>query len=215
MVVALSQNLTKTSAVGQRVALRDVTWQGYQDILQALSGSRSARLTFDRGMLEIAVPSQLHEFSGRLIELFIRILVVELGLKMKTLGSTTLDREDLNRGAEPDNAFYIQNFAKVVGRTIDLTQDPPPDLIVEVDITHTDIDKNHLYATMGVPELWRFDGDLLQIFQLEGDSYVEVVKSQTFPLIIKSDLYRFLEQAKLDEVEAETNFRAWVRQQWY
>jgi hypothetical protein len=78
MVVALSQNLTKTSAVGQRVALRDVTWQGYQDILQALSGSRSARLTFDRGMLEIAVPSQLHEFSGRLIELFIRILVVEL-----------------------------------------------------------------------------------------------------------------------------------------
>ena len=195
----------------QRVTLLGITWQGYQDILRALPDNRSSRLTFDNGVLEIAVPLQIHEFSGRLIELFIRILVVELGLKIKTLGSTTLNREDLDRGAEPDNAYYIQNYSKVIGKTIDLAQDPPPDLIVEVDISNTDIDKNRLYASMGVPEFWRFDGNILQILTLHNSDYTEVSHSPTFDLIEKEDLYRFLEQARIDEVDAEIDFRAWVR----
>jgi len=195
----------------KRVTLRGITWQGYQDILRALPDSRSSRLTFDNGVLEITVPLQVHEFSGRLIELFIRILVVELGLKIKTMGSTTLNREDLNRGAEPDNAYYIQSYPKVIGKIIDLAQDPPPDLIVEVDITNTEIDKNRLYASMGVPEFWRFDGNLLQILALNDSGYVEVSHSPTFNWIEKEDLYRFLEQSRIDEVEAEIEFRAWVR----
>ena len=104
------------------------------------------------------MPLEEHEFSGRLIELFVRILVVELGLKIKTMGSTTLDRSDLDRGAEPDSAYYIQNQSRVAGRKVDLATDPPPDLVVEVDITHTDINKPALYAAMGVPEFWRYDG---------------------------------------------------------
>ncbi|MCY7408374.1 MAG: Uma2 family endonuclease [Alkalinema sp. CAN_BIN05] len=195
----------------QRVTLRGITWQGYQDILRALPNNRSSRLTFDNGVLEITVPLQVHEFSGRLIELFIRILVVELGLKLKTMGSTTLNREDLNRGAEPDNAYYIQSYPKVIGKIIDLAQDPPPDLIVEVDITNSDIDKNRLYASMGTPEFWRFDGDIWQILALRDSGYVEVSHSPTFNWIDKEDLYRFLEQARIDEVEAEIEFRAWVR----
>ena len=107
MVTTLTPKPKTMPIVGEkRVTLRGITWQGYQDILRALPDSRSARLTFDNGVLEIAVPLQIHEFSGRLIELFIRILVFELGLKLKTMGSTTLNREDLNRSAEPDNAYY-------------------------------------------------------------------------------------------------------------
>ena len=178
------------TAIGeQRVTLRGITWQGYQDILRALPDNRSSRLTFDNGVLEIAVPLQIYEFSGRLIELFIRILVVELGLKIKTLGSTTLNREDLDRGVEPDNAYYIQNYSKVIGKIIDLAQDPPPDLIVEVDISNTDIDKNRLYASMGIPEFWRFDGNILQIFVLRGSDYIEISHSPTFDWIEKEDLY--------------------------
>jgi Uma2 family endonuclease len=196
----------------KRVTLRGITWQGYQDILRSLPQTRSARLTYDDGTLEITVPSELHEFSGRLIGLFIRILVVEMGLKLKTMGSTTLDRPDLNRGAEPDNAYYIQNQPQVAGREVDLKKDPPPDLVVEVDITSTDLDKNRLYANMGVPEFWRFDGRTWKILQLEGMEYKEVPQSSTFPGVEKEDLYRFLEQAQIDEVEAELNFRQWVRQ---
>ena len=70
-------------------------------------------------------------------------------MDMKTMGSTTLDQETLDRSAEPDDAYYIQNQPLVSGRDVDLAKDPPPDLVVEVDITHTDIDKLRLYAAMG------------------------------------------------------------------
>jgi Uma2 family endonuclease len=100
------------------------------------------------------MPLRDHEFALRLIERFVIILVMEMGMKVKTMGSTTVNRKNLDRGSEPDCAYYIQNQAKVAGRTVDFATVPPPDLVVEVDITHTDIDKNRLYAAMGVPEFW-------------------------------------------------------------
>jgi Uma2 family endonuclease len=194
----------------RRVILKNITWQGYQQLLGILGESRSARITFDRGILEITMPLEEHEFSGRLIELFVRILVVELGLKIKTMGSTTLDRSDLDRGAEPDNAYYIQNQPLVAGRKVDLAIDPPPDLVVEVDITHTDINKPALYASMDVPEFWRYDGREWRIYQLQGTAYLEVANSPTFPIVSKEKFYEFLAVAQRDEVEAEVNLREWV-----
>lgn len=197
----------------KRVALRSLTWQAYQQILHALPQSRAARLTYDRGTLEITMPLEDHEFAIRLIELFIRILVVEMGMKIKTMGSTTMDREELQRGAEPDCAYYIQNQPQVAGRNVDFAEDPPPDLVVEVDITHTDIDKNRFYASMGVPEFWRYNGREWRIYQLQGESYTECDHSPTFSWVEKAELYQFLAQAQQDEVEAEIAFRARVREQ--
>ncbi len=197
----------------KRIALRGLDWIAYQQMKALLNERTRARLTYDRGTLEITMPSEPHEFYARLIELFIRILVVELGLQIKTLGSTTLDREDLERGAEPDSGYYIQNQPQVAGRTIDLAVDPPPDLIVEVDISHTDIDKNALYAAMGVRELWRFNGKVWRIYHLQENSYVEVNFSPTFSMVPKEKLYEFLAACQQNEVEAEINFRAWTREQ--
>ncbi|MDF5726117.1 MAG: Uma2 family endonuclease [Rhizonema sp. PD37] len=197
----------------QRVIFHHLNWQGYQQILQVISESRSAHLTYDRGTLEITMPLEEHEFYRELIGLFIRILVVEMGLKIKTMGSTTLAREDLDRGAEPDNAYYIQNQPQVTGKTINLQQDPPPDLVVEVDITHTDINKPVLYASMGIPEFWRFNGQVWRIYQLQNGQYQEVENSPTFPLVPKIKLYEFLAQAQEDEVATEKSLRQWVRQQ--
>ena len=194
-----------------RVIFHDLNWGAYQQILHALPGNRAARLTYDRGTLEITMPSELHEFSGELIALFIRILVIELGLKIKTMGSTTLDREDLNRGAEPDKAFYIQNQPAVAGRRVDLSQDPPPDLVVEVEISHSDIDKLKLYAAMGVPEFWRYNGKILRIYQLQGGLYHEVEQSPTFPQVPKIRLYQFLSEGQEDEIAAEHTLRNWLR----
>ncbi|WP_341732829.1 Uma2 family endonuclease [Microcoleus sp. EPA2] len=196
----------------QRVVFRDISWEGYQQLLKIFGDNRAARLIFDRGTLEITKPLQEHEFSRCLIEQLIRILVVELGLKIKTMGSTTLDRSDLERGAEPDNAYYIQNQPLVAGRTVDLATDPAPDLVVEVDITHTDINKLALYASMGVPEFWRYNGREWRIYQLENSEYLEVSVSPTFPILPKEKLYEFLAAAQLDEVEAEVNFRNWVKE---
>ncbi|MEO0349696.1 MAG: Uma2 family endonuclease [Cyanobacteria bacterium P01_A01_bin.15] len=201
-----------TLPIGEkRVVLPNVTWQGYQQVLHALPATRAARLTYDCGVLEISMPLEEHERASELIGLFIRILVVELGLLLKSMRSTTLDRADLDKGAEPDNAYYIQNQPKVAGKTVDLKTDPPPDIVVEVDITHTGVDKNRLYASLGVPEFWRFDGDVWRIYCLMGNAYEETETSPTFSFVKKEDLYRFLEEAHRDEVEAEINLRNWIR----
>jgi len=197
----------------QRVIFHHLNWEGYQQILQAIGESRCTHLTYDRGTLEITMPLEEHEFYRELMGLFIRILVVEMGLKIKTMGSTTLNREDLERGAEPDNAYYIQNQPQVAGKTVNLQQDPPPDLVLEVDITHTDINKPALYASMEIPEFWRFNGQLWRIYQLQGEKYQEVEISPTFPMVPKTKLYEFLAQAQEDEVAAEQSLRQWVQKQ--
>jgi Uma2 family endonuclease len=203
--------LTASPNGEQRVIFRNITWQGYQQLLGIFGDRQAARITFDRGTLEIAMPLEDHEFSGRLIERLIIILVVELGLMVKTMGSTRLDRADLERGAEPDNAYYIQNQSLVTGRTVNLATDPPPDLVVEVDITHTDINKPALYASMGIPEFWRYDGQKWYIYQLQVSAYVEVSVSPTFPMLSKEKFYEFLAVAQSNEVQAEVDFRNWIR----
>ncbi|NET08931.1 MAG: Uma2 family endonuclease [Symploca sp. SIO2B6] len=196
----------------QRVVFRELNWQSYQQILQALRHRRSTHLHYDRGTLEIVMPLEEHEFYSELIGRFIYFLVSALGQRIKTMGSTTLIREDLHRGAEPDKAYYIQNQARVAGKTVDLAVDPPPDLVVEVDITHTDIDKLSLYAAMGVTEFWRYNGTIWRIYQNVDESFKEVDASPTFPFVPKSKLYEFLEQAKVDEIGAEMTFRDWLKE---
>ena len=196
----------------QRVVFCHLTWQAYEQILQALGEHRSSRLTFDCGTLEITMPLEEHEFLRTMIGLFIRILVEETGRKLKTMGSTTLNYPNLDRGAEPDEAYYIPNQALVAGRKVDLRRDPPPDLVVEVDITHTDIDKLNLYASMGVPEFWRYNGQVLQIYQLQAQQYTEIENSLIFPDVPKVRLYEFLVQCQNDEVQASKALRAWVQE---
>ncbi len=205
---------TPPKLVGEkRMTFWDLDWQSFKQIQQLLTERTRALFTYDNGVLEITMPLEEHERCARLIELFIRILVVELGMKIKTMGSTTLDREDLLRSAEPDNGYYIQNYTLVADHEINLEVDPAPDLVVEVDITRTDINKNRLYASMGVPEFWRFNGQEWKILTLADGEYLERDRSPTFPIVEKTDLYQFLEAAFLDEVSAEIAFRQWVRQQ--
>ncbi|NJO39732.1 MAG: DUF29 family protein [Cyanobacteria bacterium CRU_2_1] len=88
--------------------------------MDALPQSRGSRLTYDNGTLEITVPLEAHEFLGRLIERFILTLVELMGMRIKTMGSTTMNYPQLQKGAEPDNAYSIQN-------------QPLPNLIEEIE----------------------------------------------------------------------------------
>lgn len=213
MAIASSPDInTDKKLAEQRVVFHDLSWESYQQILNALGNHRSSRLTYDQGTLEITMPLEEHERATRLIELFIRILVEELDLNMKTMGSTTLERPDLERSAEPDNAFYIQNQSKVAGKKVDITQDPPPDLVIEIDITHTDIHKFRFYASLGVPEFWRYNGKVLRIYQLQGEGYQDIENSPTFAWYPKEKFYEFLQDCQINEVKASKDFRAWVRE---
>lgn len=198
----------------QRVVFHHLNWQSYQQILHSLNKvGRSSRLSYDGDTLEITMPLEEHESASEWLGLFVRILVVEMGLKLKSMRSTTLNFPHLGRGAEPDNCYYIQNQPKVAGKKVDLSCDPSPDLVVEVDITHTDIDKVKLYASMGIRELWRYNGQTWWIYQLRGKEYVELEHSPTFPWVEKTKLYQFLEDCRIDEVAAEKSLRTWIQKQ--
>ncbi len=212
MVMAAPEPLSILEPIGEkRSVLRGLSWDAYVQLMDELPQSRGSRLTYDNGILEITVPLEVHEFSGRLIERFITTLIELMGLRIKTMGSTTMKYPKLRKGAEPDNAYYIQNQPLVKGRDVDFSQDPPPDLVVEIDITHTDIEKNAFYSSLGVPEFWRFNGKVLRIYQLCDRVYVEVEVSPTFPKVPKERLYTFLKEAKEDEIEAVISLRHWWR----
>jgi Uma2 family endonuclease len=165
---------------GQRVLLRDVTWQEFETILDELGEHRAARIAYDRGVLEIMAPLPEHEDDKEIISDLVKALLEELDIEFRSLGSTTFKNQKMLQGIEPDQCFYIQNESKIRGKKrLDLTQDPPPDLALEIDITSRT--NPSIYQALKVPELWRFEKGKLQINILHNGSYVESEQSAIFP----------------------------------
>ncbi|MFH7028018.1 MAG: Uma2 family endonuclease [Heteroscytonema crispum UTEX LB 1556] len=198
-----------------RFILHDISWQTYEALLKDVEKQPGIRLTYDRGLLEIMTPLDQHESYKKLIGRFVEALTEELDIEIRSLGSRTCKREDLARGLEPNQCYYIQN-ERIVREVdqIDLNQYPPPDLVIEIDITNSSIDRLDLYAVLGVPEVWRYDGSSLTIYWLEGKKYQLCEKSTTFPIVSKEEVVRFLELRKMmGENSLIKSFRQWVRSQ--
>lgn len=166
----------------QRVMLEGIRWETYERLIADNAGRRVPRLAYDRGVLEAMSPSVEHEGIARNIAVVVTVVAEELDVDVFDAGSTTFRREDLRRGFEPDGCFYIQHERRIRGTSrIDLTVDPPPDLVIEVDITSPSLDKLPIYAEIGVPEVWRHDGEKLTIYWLEDEQYAEVAASRVLP----------------------------------
>lgn len=207
--------VTTTTPAEQRTLLRNISWQTFKAMLVDMGSERATRLAYDKGLVEIMTPLMPHENSNRLIEVFVGVLCEELGLEIKRAGSLTLTRDDLERGAEPDSSYYIQNEPLVRDKAeIDLDNDPPPDLVLEVEYSRSRIDKLSLYAAMGIPEVWRYNGSVLRIYRLESGQYVQCNNSPTFTPIAVTEIPKFLQQSrKVGEITCTRNFRNWIRQQ--
>jgi Uma2 family endonuclease len=206
--------VTTHAASEQRVLLRNISWQTFLTILADMGEEPAARLTYDQGMLEIMTPLFPHEYWNRLIERLIFVLGEELNLEIIPAGSTTLKREDLRRGAEPDSSYYIANEALVRNKAdIDLSSDPAPDLVVEIDLTSSSLNRFEIYASLGVGELWRYDDGVLYIYQLQAGQYVECSYSPTFAQLPLVEIPRFLQESQRMGVMGMTRqFREWVRE---
>ena len=121
---------------GQRVLLSDVSWQEFEAILEDLGEHRASRVAYDNGILEIMTPLPEHETNKELVSDLVKALLEELDIEFCSLGSTTFKNQEMLKGIELDNCFYIQNEAAVRGKNrLDLTVDPPPDLALEIDVT--------------------------------------------------------------------------------
>jgi Uma2 family endonuclease len=204
---------TGTVRVENRVLLHTVDWETYTKFLEAV-GTRRIRLTYDRGTLEIMTISRPHEWWKSRIGFLIRLLGGMMKMKVQPSGSTILRRQDVERGLEPDDAFHIHHAEQMAGpRNLDLTQDPPPDLALEVDISRSSLNRMGIYASLRIPEVWRYDGEALQVSHLQVDgTYVEAQQSLSFPTLPLAEFVPFLHQTEdLSETELIDPFREWVR----
>jgi Uma2 family endonuclease len=199
----------------ERFFLRHVSWETYESLLADHADARSPRFTYCEGMLEIMSPSSEHEELILVMAAIADITAEEQQVEFKGLGSTTFRRPDLKRGTEPDACFYIQNVERIRGKKeIDLTVDPPPDLVIEIEITSPALAKLPVYARLGVPEIWRHDGRTPRILRLSGDHYEECDRSGVLPSLTPSVLSEFCEQSKtLTTLAWRRMVRTWAREQ--
>ena len=197
-----------------RVVLQNISWQSYQSLICDFAQEPAIRLTYDRGTLEIRMPLDPHETYKKLIGRLIEAATEELDLEIRSLGSRTCAREDLESGLEPDQCYYIQHEPQVRGlNQIDLTQLPPPDLAVEIDITSSSLNRFAIYQALGVPEIWRYDGSQLEIYSLQAGEYTCQPRSQALPLLTATDILQFLEASQtMGENALVKQFRQWIRQ---
>lgn len=184
-------------AVERLVVLEGVSWQTFKALLADIGDSRASRIAYDRGTLEIRMPLQQHEQPKIMIASFVDALADELEIEVMQLGALLLEREDLSRAVEPDTCFYIQNESIVRSKTIQLLADPPPDLVIESDYTSSSLNKFNIYSAIGVPELWRYRQQTLEVYRLVGENYELSATSMTFPFLPIAEVPNFIEQSKI------------------
>lgn len=205
-------------AVGEhRFVIRNVGWQGYQTLL-TLFEENGPRITYDRGTVEFMSPSIQHERPKKLLDRIIQMITEELDIAVVGAGSTTFNSEILDRGIEPDDCYHLANahrlrkYPKVY--RMDLAVDPVPDLAIEVEITASMLDKLGIYAALQIPEIWRHDGESLQILLLGNNGkYLESETSASFPFVPIDDVRRLLgEDDGTNDTRWGRSVRAWVRE---
>lgn len=197
----------------QRVILHGIRWQTYEDLLSQNLGNSGTHFAFDRGNLEIMTLSPRHELLKHALALLVEVLAEEFEIDVIGFGSTTFRRSDLQQGFEPDACFYIEHAAQMQGKeAIDLHIDPPPDLVIEIDITHPSLNKFPIFHALGIQEVWHFDGELVSIFTLQNEGYLPVRESPTFPHVTTQLLAEWVENSTLlKRTEWLRRIRSWAR----
>ncbi len=155
-----------------RVSFHGVSWEGYLQALEIV-GDNHVRVTYDDGWMEYEMPSFTHEVISRFLCGLVRAYCLANGIDLITSGSVTLRRKAKLAGLEGDESFYILRFAEMQAlrqrRDFDPEIDPPPDLVVEVDLTTDSVTKLPVYGRLGVPEVWRVTPTQLECMVLRGD----------------------------------------------
>ncbi|MEC4805713.1 MAG: Uma2 family endonuclease [Jaaginema sp. PMC 1079.18] len=202
-----------TQRRADRVVLHNISWQQFENLLVDLGESRAARVAYHDGSLEIMTPLPEHEYYKEAISIAIQDIAEVLDQDYESLGSTTWKREIKKAGVEPDNCFYFQNEAKIRGKLeFDLSQDPPPDLVLEIDLTSKSLNRFPIYARLGVPEIWCYDSGKLKIYQLQNEEYIEVETSLVFSTLPIQELPALIEQYRPQGRRAiRRAVRAWAR----
>ncbi len=198
-----------------RVVVPNIAWDIFESL--AASDCPGTRFAYDNGLLEIMSPSIEHEWFHRIWGQIVEAITEELNIPRLSAGSTTLKLQLERRGIEPDECYYLVHEAQMRGkRELDLSVDPPPDLAIEVDISRSSLDKLGIYAEVGVPEVWLYDGESLRVHRLQADgTYAQQDSSPAFPFLDLKEIQRFMERfEQLGETGWIRALRVWVKERY-
>ena len=193
--------------------LHNVSWEEYEELLDVVGEASGLRISFSEGMLQVMTLSREHEIYERVIQFMVNLCTMRLGIKVCSLGSATLRKRKKKKGLEADCCFWIgRSDLPVLSQDLDFERDPPPDLAVEVDIHHESLSKFPIYAALGIPEVWRHDGETLIIYHLQNAEYHVAPASLALPVLASEPLTAFLRRLKEeDENSVLLAFEDWLR----
>lgn len=197
------------------LTLHGVTWETYEELLESVGEAPALRISYNEGVMQIMTVSFEHEYFAEVIERLVDRLSMILRVKIIFFGRATMKRQKKLKGSEPDACFYVQSAAVIGNRfRLNLDSDPPPDIVVEIDIHHESLSKFPIYAGLGVPEIWHYDGQKLTIHQLQNDQYAETPISPSLPMLTSAVLRDFLDRSQSqDQYETLLAFEDWLRAQ--
>ena len=195
------------------VTFRDVSWEEYEDLLEQVGEASWLRISYDDGTLQVMTISAEHESYACYLEKLMGFLSIRFHISVRSFGSMTMRKQKKRKGNEPDGCFYVQSADKIGNRMqLDFATDPPPDIAVEVDIHHDSRAKLPIYAALGVPEIWRFDGEALTILLLEDAHYIPSATSAALPMLTAAILTDALTRLSRDgELQALLAFNEWLQ----
>lgn len=175
------------------VVLHRVSWETYERLLADDPERRVPSINYDQGVMELVTPSMPHEEDARTVARIVEIVAAILEIPERNAGHATFRRPDALRGFEPDGSFYIQSEPRIRGKLeVDPLIDPPPDLVIEMEVSRSALNELRLFAGMGISEVWRCDGERVTIYHLDGADYREATTSRALPALTAEVLTRFL-----------------------
>ena len=182
----------------EHIVLHDVSWEAYEHLL-TLFGDRKFRHTYNDGVLEIMSSMKRHEWIKKTLARIVETIALYTRTPIQCVGSTTLKKSVDRKGLEPDECYYVQNVSQVkASENYDPERDPPPDLAIEVDVSYVNLQRDTVYAELGVPEIWFYDDDdeSARVLALRHGVYESIVHSVAFPMVTAEILQTFVQRGR-------------------
>ncbi len=183
----------------ERFITSSVSWEQYEEILVKLGDRPRYRVTYGEGVLEIMSPSRRHEVSKKNISRLLEVYFEETRTPFWGLGSTTFRQPEKKGGTEPDECYCINEEKEL------------PDLAIEVVLTSGGIDKLAVYKKLNIREIWFWQNNQFDIYQLCSEEYKKIPKSELLPDLDLTMLAEYV--VNPDPLSALLEFREKIRQQ--
>lgn len=163
---------------GATLVIHEFSWDDYERLLNDLGDRPGLRISYDSGRLEVVSPSSPHGWYEYLLRDLVVIYCEVFQVRLEGVGIVTWKRKAVGKGVEPDASFYFRNAKYLIEKeNVDLEHDPPPDVVVEIDVTNNSLGKFPIYAALGIAEVWRYHRKKCTFHALADGKYSQIAVS--------------------------------------